>query len=193
MYACGVAKSDGAVVFCHGAVAGDVVRALVTDVKKNYAEAECVEILSPSAHRCEGCESAASCGGCAFTAVGYSHENEVKRAGIAAALRREGIRREVSEFFAPSPERYRNKAVFRFTGDGECGFSSVGTHDVAAIGDCPVCDGAIINIKNEAEKILRGECIAPADLTYLYIRYMKETDEASVVIGASRSALMNAA
>src|SRR5680860_1644219 len=44
----GIARREGFVFFVAGAVPGDVVRATVTKVKKNYAEARLEEILEPS-------------------------------------------------------------------------------------------------------------------------------------------------
>ena len=181
----GVAKVDDMIVFCHGAVEGDVVTALVTEVKKNYAEADCVKIVSPSPHRRDAfCPYAAKCGGCVFDGVTYEHECAVKAKGISSALRREGIRFEVSEFIGTGLSGYRNKAVFRFDGEGRCGYSAAGTNDVAAVDKCLICNEKIGIIKNEVEKLLALNGKVAADgLTYLYIRYMKETDEASVVIG----------
>ena len=181
----GVAKVGDMVVFCHGAVAGDVVTALVTDVKKNYAEANRIELVEPSPHRRDAsCPYAADCGGCVFDGVSYEHECEVKRAGISSALRREGIRREVSSFVGTDDRGYRNKAVFRFGKDKKCGFSSSGTNRVICVEKCLICDEKIGIIKSEVERLLAArDGIAPEELTYLYIRYMKETDEASVVIG----------
>ena len=181
----GVAKVDNMVVFCHGAVEGDRVVALVTDVKKNYAEAKCLRIVTPSEHRVSAaCPVAAECGGCVFDGVSYAHECEVKRRGIESALRREGIRAGVSRFVGTECSGYRNKAVFHFNDEGKCGFFSAGTKNFTEIEKCVICDEKINIIKNEVERIVsEDDDIIPGKLTYLYIRYMKETDEASVVIG----------
>ena len=88
----GVARIENMVVFCHGAYEGDVVIALVTDVKKNFAEARCIRVITPSRVRREAlCPYAALCGGCTFDGVTYEHECSVKAKGISSALRREGI------------------------------------------------------------------------------------------------------
>lgn len=181
----GVAKADNMVVFCRGAFAGDVVTAQITDVKKNYAEAECLRIESRSVNREEAsCPYAALCGGCVFDGVTYSHECEVKKHGISAALRREGIRREVSDFIGSAPRRYRNKAVFHFDEEKNCGYFAAGSGNFVKIEKCLICHDRINEIKCAAEKLLLSDSsVAPTELTYLYIRYMKESDEASVVLG----------
>ena len=97
----GVAKIDDVVVFCRGAVCGDEVDALITDVKRNYAEAKCLNIVKPSEHRrALICPYAADCGGCVFDGVSLEHEREVKRRAIEAAFRLEKQRVEVSRFFS---------------------------------------------------------------------------------------------
>src|SRR6266481_4993454 len=46
-----VARLDGMVFFVEKAVPGDVVRARVWKVKKNFADARAVEVLTPSPYR----------------------------------------------------------------------------------------------------------------------------------------------
>ncbi len=185
----GVAKVDDMVVFCRGAVEGDTVIANITDVKKNYAEAKCLKLVATSEHRqIDPCPYSEQCGGCTFGAVDCTHETDVKKNGITSALRREKIRYEVSEFVACEREGYRNKAVFHFDGDKNCGFFRSGTAEFFKIGRCIICAPEINEIKNEAERLLKEDDSISADgLTYLYIRYMKETNEASVVIGYTGS------
>jgi len=181
----GVAKVGDMVVFCHGAYEGDVVTALVTEVRKNYAEAKCLNVIEPSPHRRAAlCQHAAECGGCVFDGVTYEHECAVKKRGISSALRREGIRYEVTEFFGTEPVGYRNKAVFRFGEDKRCGYTSAGGREHVNVEKCLICDPKIGIIKSEVERLLAvRDDVRAEELTYLYIRYMKETDEASVVIG----------
>ena len=69
----GVARdSEGRVVFVHGTVPGDRVRARVTRRRSSFAEAEIVEVLHPSSHRREpACSLANRCGGCPWQQVDY--------------------------------------------------------------------------------------------------------------------------
>ena len=186
IFARGVARADGMVVFCRGAVEGDTVRACVTDVKKNYAEADCVKIEKPSPYRiAPACPHAEACGGCAFSHVTREHEADVKRRAVADAFRREGIRisEDAVAFVDTAGEGYRNKAVFHFDDDGNIGFFADGTRDFVRIENCSAVHSAINEIAHRAEAILKEDGVTPRELTYLYIRYMKETDEASLAIG----------
>src|SRR5215475_1366256 len=60
----GVARLDGFVLFVRRGLPGDLVRARVTKVKRNHAEAQAVEVLEPGAERVEApCEHFPACGG----------------------------------------------------------------------------------------------------------------------------------
>lgn len=181
----GVAKVDGMVVFCNGTVAGDAVIALITDVKKSYAEAKVLKMLQSSPCRTEPrCIHSERCGGCVFSGVSYEHELYVKKCGIEAAFRRCGSFSERVERVIPSQTlEYRNKAVFHFDKDS-FGYFANSSHDFVCADNCRIVTGTINNIRKEAEKILRSQKDSFAgEFTYLYIRYMKKTDEASVVLG----------
>jgi len=67
----GVAKQSGLVYFVKGIVApGDVVRAVVTSQRKNYAEAELVELVQASPYRIEPlCPHFSQCGGCQLVSL----------------------------------------------------------------------------------------------------------------------------
>ncbi|MCR5688736.1 MAG: 23S rRNA (uracil(1939)-C(5))-methyltransferase RlmD, partial [Clostridiales bacterium] len=194
IFARGVARADGMVVFCRGALAGDTVRACVTDVKKNYAEADCVKIEKPSPHRVTpACPHADECGGCVFSHVTREHEADVKRRAVADAFRREGIRisEDAVAFADTCGEGYRNKAVFHFDADGNIGFFADGTRDFVKIERCLSVSPAINDTAHKAEAILKEDGVLPRELTYLYIRYMKETDEASLALGYTGSASLD--
>src|SRR5262245_52660276 len=67
-----VARQDGLVVFIDGAVPGDVVTAGIYRKKKNFAEAEVVELLTPSPDRVSPvCEHFGTCGGCKWQNLSY--------------------------------------------------------------------------------------------------------------------------
>ena len=186
IFARGIARVDGMVVFCRGAVEGDTVTAVVTDVKKNYAEADCVSIVKPSPYRISPvCPHADECGGCVFSHAAREHEAAVKRRAVADAFRREGIRisPDAVSFVDTAGEGYRNKAVFHFDDYGNIGFFADGTRDFVRIENCSAVHPAINEIAHRAETILREDGVTPSELTYLYIRYMKETDEASLALG----------
>ena len=116
----GIGKVDGFPFFIKDAVKGDVVRAKVMKVKKNYAFARLVEIILPSPDRVEpGCPSARACGGCQVQHVSYEAQLRFKENKVFHNLCRIGgiPEEDLKEVFEPiagmeSPWRYRNKAQY---------------------------------------------------------------------------------
>ena len=85
----GVARLNGFVVFVRSGLPGDVVRARVTKVKRNHAEALATEVVQPSALRVDApCEHYPACGGCRFQDLAYEAQLEAKESQVADALRR---------------------------------------------------------------------------------------------------------
>lgn len=148
----GVGRTEeGMVVFVPGAVTGDKVRATVIKVTKTYAVGKLTGILSASDLRDpdDPCRAPASCGGCPYRAVKYSHELELKRANVKAEFEKAGLPDAVvlpvayvtDENGDPVTWGYRNKAQYRFaqTKNGvRAGFYASGTHRVAGDENCPL-------------------------------------------------------
>ena len=68
----GVARLNGFVVFVRRGLPGDRVRARVTKVKRNHAEALAVEVLQPGPQRVDApCAHYPACGGCRFQDLAY--------------------------------------------------------------------------------------------------------------------------
>src|SRR2546423_4691678 len=85
----GVARADGFVVFVRRGLPGDTVRARVTKVKRNHAEALATEIVKPGPQRVDApCAHYPACGGCRFQDLAYEAQISAKEAQVAGALRR---------------------------------------------------------------------------------------------------------
>jgi len=132
----GVARLNGFVVFVRRGLPGDRVRARVTKVKRNHAEALAVEVLEPSAQRVEApCRHYPACGGCRFQDLDYGAQVAAKEAQVADALRRlGGVAEPPLEPIVPAEEvfHYRNKLEYSFTQtpDGPAlGFHKAGRWD----------------------------------------------------------------
>ncbi len=114
-----VARHDGMVFFVENAVPGDVVRARFWKLKKNYAEARAMEILSPSPLRMEAkCVHFGVCGGCSWQNLSYEAQLKFKHQNVVDAFQRIGAFDSVEvepvlgcdeQFF------YRNKMEFTFS------------------------------------------------------------------------------
>src|SRR5438477_7033521 len=132
----GVARLNGFVVFVRRGLPGDRVRARVTKVKRNHAEALATEVLEPSPERVEApCSHYPACGGCRFQDLAYDAQTAAKETQVADALRRlGGIDEPPLEPILPAVERfhYRNKLEYSFTPGPEgpiLGFHKAGRWD----------------------------------------------------------------
>jgi 23S rRNA (uracil1939-C5)-methyltransferase len=113
-----VARIDGLVVFVRGGVPGDTVRLRIRTVKRNFAEADLLQVESPSPRRTEPrCRYFGTCGGCTWQNIAYGSQLEFKRRHVADALERLGgfDSPEVPPPLAMAdPFYYRNKMEFSF-------------------------------------------------------------------------------
>ncbi len=114
----GIGRYSGIAVFVPLALPGERVLARVKRIKKNYAEAELMHILSVSPYRERpACEVFGRCGACSLMHMCYETQLEVKRMLVRDALERIGGFKNISvnpTMGMDKPLRYRNKAVFPF-------------------------------------------------------------------------------
>jgi 23S rRNA (uracil1939-C5)-methyltransferase len=152
----GIARRNGYVVFVRGALPGDRVRATVTKAKRDFAEAEAVEILTPSPDRVPArCDHGGEpCPGAPWQELPYELQLSHKRRQVADALSRighlEGFELEPIE---PATERwrYRNKLEYSFGDrDGETvlGFHARGRWDLVVDAE----DCLLASERNNAER-----------------------------------------
>ena len=113
-----VARHEGLVVFVTGGVPGDLVRVHLTKIKKQFLEADAVEVLERSPVRTAArCRHFGECGGCRWQDVAYEAQLEFKRQHVADALERIGGFAGVPVRPTLGSERayeYRNKMEFSF-------------------------------------------------------------------------------
>lgn len=111
-------RSDGKVIFCHGVLPGETARVRTTREKRNFAEAELLEIVSPSPRRVEPREDHyLSCS--PWQVMDYALQCETKKALIEDLLyqtTKETIR--LDHFYgAKETFGYRTKIEYSFTGE----------------------------------------------------------------------------
>lgn len=135
----GIGRIEGMAVFVDGAVVGDVVKAELTKLKKNYAFGRLTEILEPSAHRIEpSCNYSKDCGGCSLQALNYEEQLKLKKKMVEDKLIRiGGIENPVvhDTIGMDKPWRYRNKAQFP-VGEAAVGFYRAKSHQVVNCNQC---------------------------------------------------------
>ncbi len=153
----GLARLGGCVVFVPGVLPGESVSARITRRKKNYAEAELLEVESPSPDRISpACPLSGRCPGCSYQHLEYGAELMIKQAQFSDLLRRLGrVADPPLRDPAPSPQAlsYRNKITLHAGPEPEAvpilgyyGFDNRTVIDVAA---CPLA-------KEEINRLLAG-------------------------------------
>ncbi len=132
----GVARLNGFVVFVRRGLPGDKVRARVTKVRRNHAEALAVEVVERGAPRVEApCAHYPACGGCRFQDLAYEAQIAAKAEQVEDTLRRiGGLDDPPLEPIVPAESvfHYRNKLEYSFTQTSEgpaLGFHRAGRWD----------------------------------------------------------------
>jgi len=141
----GVARADnGMAVFISLTLPGDLVKAKITKIKKDYAFAELIEVLEAGDGRTEApCPVYNECGGCQLQHIEYQKELEFKKNNIKQLINRIA---EIKDFklmdvlAADDNFRYRNKAQFPLKINKNdqitAGFYKRGSHDIVPNHDC---------------------------------------------------------
>ncbi|MBZ0198423.1 MAG: 23S rRNA (uracil(1939)-C(5))-methyltransferase RlmD [Ignavibacteriaceae bacterium] len=108
------------VVFVNGSYPGDVVKAKLNKIKKTYAEAKAIEIISPSNERVKAeCQYFGTCGGCKQQDLGYQSQTKYKQQQVEEIFTRlGGLSIFEIEPILPSEIvfHYRNKMEYSFGG-----------------------------------------------------------------------------
>lgn len=141
----GVARHDGMVIFIPYALPGETVSAVIVLVKKTYAAAKLLNVLSPSPRRQEPlCASYKKCGGCACQHMPYedglAHKKQIVQDNYLH------IAKIDIDVFPPvgmeNPWRYRNKTAspVQTLPDGRTasGFFAPRSHRLVQVEDCPI-------------------------------------------------------
>src|SRR5213595_2376501 len=167
----GVARLDGFVLFVRRGLPGDLVRARVTKVKRNHAEALTVGVLEPGPVRVDApCSHYPACGGCRFQDLAYEAQIAAKEEQVGDALRRIGGITEPpleSILGASDVFHYRNKLEYSFTQleDGPTlGFHKAGRWDeVLEVEKCWLTTDLGNAIRNAVRDWAREERLEPYD------------------------------
>jgi len=111
----GVARENGKAVFIPFTIEGELVSAKITREKKQFAEAEFVDLRQRSPYRVDPpCPYFGRCGGCAYQHIDYAHQLEIKTRQVRDVLKRIGKLDDVpmrSIIPSPLPYTYRNRVT----------------------------------------------------------------------------------
>ncbi len=110
--------NESYVVFVNGAYPGDVVKAKLKKIKKTYAEADTIEIITPSVDRVKPeCKYFGVCGGCKQQDLNYDKQVHYKQLQVIEIFEKlGGFKNFIIEPIFPSKKIffYRNKMEFSF-------------------------------------------------------------------------------
>src|SRR5579872_889282 len=193
----GVARLNGYVVFVRRGLPGDRVRARVTKVKRNHAEALATEVLSSGPARVDApCAHYPACGGCRFQDLAYDVQLEQKARQVRDSLQRlGGVAEPPLEEIVPAESvfHYRNKLEYSFTSTpagAALGFHRAGRWDeVLEIEKCWLTTDLGNAIRNRVRDWAREERLeawSQADgsgyLRHLVVREGRNTGQALVML-----------
>jgi 23S rRNA (uracil1939-C5)-methyltransferase len=137
----GVGREQGKAIFVPYTIEGEIVSAEIVREKKQFAEAELIEVKERSPDRVEPqCPYFGRCGGCAYQHISYEHQLAIKWRQVRNALQRIGKLKDVPmRPIIPSPKQYayRNRITVHAQ-DGVIGFFRRDSHQLIDIEHCPI-------------------------------------------------------
>jgi 23S rRNA (uracil1939-C5)-methyltransferase len=137
----GVARELGKAVFVPYTIEGELVSAEIVREKRQFAEADLVEVKESSPNRvAPECPYFGRCGGCAYQHIDYQHQVAIKWRQLRDALQRIGKLKAVPmRPIIPSPRHYayRNRITVHAL-DGVIGFFRRDSHRLIDIERCPI-------------------------------------------------------
>ncbi|MBI9013779.1 MAG: 23S rRNA (uracil(1939)-C(5))-methyltransferase RlmD [Clostridiales bacterium] len=158
----GIGKVDNFTVFVHGAIPGDLVKAKIIKVKKQYAVALVDSIIESSSYRQIPECPYVKCGGCQTQVMTYDAQLKIKKQQVENSMKRIGdLDVEVLDVIGmEEPIAYRNKSQYPVRlvdGEVRVGFYKQRTHDVVNIDNCmvqhPLINKMMKSLKNKLNDI----------------------------------------
>src|SRR5213594_242225 len=156
----GVGRESGKAVFVPYTIEGETVSAEIVREKKQFAEAELVEVKQSSPDRVEPlCPYFGRCGGCAYQHISYEHQLAIKWRQVRDALQRIGKLKDVPMrpiIASPKQYGYRNRITVH-AHDGVIGFFRRDSHRLIDIERCPISRDEVNHALGElrAQKYVR--------------------------------------
>jgi tRNA/tmRNA/rRNA uracil-C5-methylase (TrmA/RlmC/RlmD family) len=137
----GVARKNGKAVFIPFTIEGELVSAKITREKKQFAEAEFVDLRQRSPYRVDPpCSYFGKCGGCAYQHIDYAHQLEIKTRQVRDVLKRIGKLNNVPMrpiIPSPLPYAYRNRVTVHAE-NGVIGYFQRDSHRLIDVEHCPI-------------------------------------------------------
>lgn len=159
----GVARADGLVIFVAGAVPGDTARVQLDDVKKRFARAQLLEILTPSPDRVPTrCPAAAAGAGCCnLSMVTPEAELKFKEQILRDQLQRIGRVEQLPEIEVIDLKPHagwRTRFRLGVNDQGKAGFRVTGGNDIVVGKQCAQAPAGVL------DEVLAGTYPAGAEI-----------------------------
>src|SRR5436309_1029055 len=137
----GVGRQNGKAVFVPYTIEGETVSAEIVREKKQFAEADLVDVKESSLDRVTPeCPYFGRCGGCAYQHIAYEHQLAIKWRQVRDVLQRIGKLKDVPmRPIIPSPQQYgyRNRITVHAQ-ERVVGFFRRDSHQLIDIERCPI-------------------------------------------------------
>ena len=137
----GVGRENGKAVFVPFTIDGEMISAQITREKKQFAEAEVVDLQERSPHRVNPeCSYFGRCGGCSYQHIDYERQLAIKWRQVRDVLQRIGKFKDIPmRPIIPSPisYAYRNRITVHAQ-EGVIGFFRRDSHRLIDIERCPI-------------------------------------------------------
>ncbi len=197
----GIGRIEGMAVFVDSTVVGDVVKAELTKLKKNYAFGRLTEIIEPSAHRIEpSCGYSKECGGCSLQTMNYEAQLKLKKKMVEDKLIRiGGIQNPTvhDTIGMKKPWRYRNKAQFP-VGESAVGFYQAKSHQVVNCETCQIQSKPAEKLADVLREYIKTDHITAYDkktgkglIRHLIVKTAFQTGEVMAILVINGKGLPN--
>lgn len=182
----GVGRVDGMAVFVPLTAVGDRARVKILKVKKTYAYGKLLSLVKPSKHRIDSdCPCFNQCGGCVYRHISYNAEKLLKENMVYEVVKRiGGVDLKPQPILCDKIDRYRNKAQYPVSKNGEMGFYAFHSHRIIECSDCLLQPEIFSNITKEVTAWINENNISIYDetahkglLRHIYIRKAEVTNE----------------
>jgi len=148
----GVGRIEEFVVFVPFVITGETVEAEITELKKSFARARLLRVLTPARERvAPQCQYFGACGGCQYQHIDYAAQLRFKHKQIADLFERVGKispERVAPVMACPQPYHYRNRIMVRSQWNGPAkklviGFIGTNNKFVEDITECRIAEPAL--------------------------------------------------
>src|SRR5690349_13148113 len=153
-------RLDGRVGLIDGAIPGEEVRAAVRRGKKDYFEADTIEVLRAAPERVTPpCPYFGPCGGCQWQHIDYAAQLRFKREVVAEQLRRIGhLSLDIAAVHSADPWDYRHSAAIAL--GHAAGFRSRHTRWEIELHECLIAHPAISRLLDDLNGLIaRGDMV----------------------------------